>query len=423
MKKLAEFALKDSAIFEARTRKGPEAENVVGKDAEKNGTGGQWGINEPKSDEAVEPLKKEELNKNMKRLLMKFKAEEPFFIVGEAGWGKTSIIKSMAKRFNREVITVYLDKAVASDLGGIPVPVKGKDNNAEQQMAMPQWAAYMKNNPDKQFLLFFDEMNQAAPDVMNALMPIVLENEICNVKFDNFFVGAAGNFEHENKAVSELSGPLESRFKPIIVWETGGEGEWRQAFKYIHEQWDDKLSKALVDKFEKHAQLFVNPREVEQKILKFLYKLKSSGDLDFFDTEDYLERLENLSKEGLSRSQQEDLKRLAEAVNDYMTGKEAAQETSSRRKGQDMIDEDTKKIITNAVKRGYLTQKEDGKIVKYGISRENIPTIFCDEEYTEMPINKEMLDRFINKLEADGITFKYETNADWKKAGLLDPTV
>ena len=40
-----------------------------------------------------------------------------------------------------------------------------------------------------------------------------------------------------------------------------------------------------------------------------------------------------------------------------------------------------------------------------------------------MPINKEMLDRFINKLEADGITFKYETNADWKKAGLLDPTV
>ena len=423
MKKLAEFALKDSAIFEARTRKGPEAENVVGKDAEKNGTGGQWGINEPKSDEAVEPLKKEELNKNMKRLLMKFKAEEPFFIVGEAGWGKTSIIKSMAKRFNREVITVYLDKAVASDLGGIPVPVKGKDNNAEQQMAMPQWAAYMKNNPDKQFLLFFDEMNQAAPDVMNALMPIVLENEICNVKFDNFFVGAAGNFEHENKAVSELSGPLESRFKPIIVWETGGEGEWRQAFKYIHEQWDDKLSKALVDKFEKHAQLFVNPREVEQKILKFLYKLKSSGDLDFFDTEDYLERLENLSKEGLSRSHQEDLKRLAEAVNDYMTGKEAAQETSSRRKGQDMIDEDTKKIITNAVKRGYLTQKEDGKIVKYGISRENIPTIFCDEEYTEMPINKEMLDRFINKLEADGITFKYETNADWKKAGLLDPTV
>lgn len=423
MKKLAEFALKDSAIFEARTRKGPEAENVVGKDAEKNGTGGQWGINEPKSDEAVEPLKKEELNKNMKRLLMKFKAEEPFFIVGEAGWGKTSIIKSMAKRFNREVITVYLDKAVASDLGGIPVPVKGKDNNAEQQMAMPQWAAYMKNNPDKQFLLFFDEMNQAAPDVMNALMPIVLENEICNVKFDNFFVGAAGNFEHENKAVSELSGPLESRFKPIIVWETGGEGEWRQAFRYIHEQWDDKLSKELVNKFEKHAQLFVNPREVEQKILKFLYKLKASGDLELFDTEDYLERLENLTKEGLSRSQQEDLKRLAEAVNDYMTGKEAAQETSSRRKGQDMIDEDTKKIITNAVKRGYLTQKEDGKIVKYGISRENIPTIFCDEEYTEMPINKEMLDRFINKLEADGITFKYETNADWKKAGLLDPTV
>ena len=36
----------------------------------------------------------------------------------------------------------------------------------------------MKNHPDKQFLLFFDEMNQAADDVMNALMPIVLRNVV-----------------------------------------------------------------------------------------------------------------------------------------------------------------------------------------------------------------------------------------------------
>ena len=42
-------------------------------------------------------------------------------------------------------------------------------------------------------------MNQAQPCVMNALMPIVLKNVICNVQFDNFMVGAAGNFEDENE--------------------------------------------------------------------------------------------------------------------------------------------------------------------------------------------------------------------------------
>jgi MoxR-like ATPase len=418
MRKLNEFV--DAYITEARPRKNADA--AVGKDAEKNGSGGQWGINEPVDNEPVEPLDKEQLNKNMKRLLMKFKAEEPFFIIGQAGWGKTSIIKDMAKRFKREVVTVYLDKAAKEDLGGIPVPVQGKDGNAEQQMALPQWAAYMKNNPDKQFLLFFDEMNQAAPDVMNALMPIVLETEIAGIKFNNFFVGAAGNFEHENDAVSELSGPLKSRFKPLIVWETGGEA-WTQAFSHLHKQWDEKLGKQLVDLFERNAEMFDNPREVEHKIFAFLYKLKQSGDNDMFDAEDYLERLENLAKTDLSRTQQTELKNLADQVYNFMIGKQEEQGKGSRsRKGQDMVSDSLKNLITQGVRRGYISQQENGKDVRYGISRENIAMVFCDDEYNTDALNAEMLERIIDKLEADGIKFKYETNADFKKAGLKDPS-
>ena len=60
--------------------------------------------------------------------------------------------------------------------------------------------------------------------------------------------------------------------------------------------------------------------------------------------------------------------------------------------------------------------------LKYGVSRENAPILFCDEEYTEEPMPNEILQRLINKFEADGITFKYEKNADWKRAGLKDPT-
>ena len=294
--------------FVMRIEEGRPRKNVEGKPAEKNGSGGLYGIDEPISDKAVVEIPKEQLNKNMKRLLMKFRTEEDFFIIGKAGWGKTSIIRKLADQFDRKVEVVYLDKAVASDLGGIPVPGKTKKGHGRQEMLMPDWAAKMDENPDTNYLLFFDEMNQAAPDVMNALMPIVLEHEVCRTPFENFFVGAAGNFEDENDAVNELSGPLRSRFKPLITWQT----DWNAAFSHLHGKWDDVLGKEFVSKFEENEELFDNPREVEHKIFKFTSKLKKSGMYSEFDVEDYLDRLQDLVKSNLSRSEESAAKKLAE---------------------------------------------------------------------------------------------------------------
>ena len=399
-------------------------ERIVGKDAKKNGTGGKFAIDEPTDNDAFEPLSKDQLNKNMKRLLMKFKADEPFFIMGEAGWGKTSIIKSMAKRFGRTVITVYLDKCEATDLGGIPVPREDKRGNAYVDSAMPAWAQYMLDHDDQEFLLFFDEMNQADGAVMNALMPIVLETEVCGVKFDNFIVGAAGNFDHENDAVNELSGPLKSRFKPIIVWETGGDAEWKQAFDFMHKEWDEKLGEdgpAFIDILYENRDLFQNPREVEHKILKWCSKMIATDDKDLFDIEDYLDRLEGLAKDDLNRSQEDKLKKLAEATYNLVNGLPLSPE-KRRSKGKEMMDETLKTNIKKAMRNGFMTNGPDSSDKrKYGISRENAHLIFCDPEMTENACNREMFDRFINKLEADGIKFKYETDDEWRKAGYTDP--
>ena len=399
-------------------------ERIVGKDVKKNGTGGKFAIDEPTDNDALEPLSKDQLNKNMKRLLMKFKADEPFFIIGEAGWGKTSIIKSMAKRFGRTVITVYLDKCEATDLGGIPVPREDKRGNAYVDSAMPAWAQYMLEHDDQEFLLFFDEMNQADGAVMNALMPIVLETEVCGVKFNNFIVGAAGNFDHENDAVNELSGPLKSRFKPIIVWETGGDAEWKQAFDFMHKEWDGKLGEdgpAYIDLLQENRDLFQNPREVEHKILKWCSKMIDTDDKDLFDVEDYLDRLDGLTKEDLNRTQEDKLKKLAEATYNLVNGLPLSPERK-RSKGKEMMDETLKNNIKKAMRNGFMTNGPDSPDKrKYGISRENAPLVFCDPEMTENACNREMFDRYINKLEADGIKFKYETDAEWKKAGLVDP--
>ena len=399
-------------------------ERIVGKAAKKNGTGGKFAIDEPTDNDAYEPLSKDQLNKNMKRLLLKFKADEPFFIMGEAGWGKTSIIKSMAKRFGRTVITVYLDKCEATDLGGIPVPREDKRGNAYVDSAMPAWAQYMLEHDDKQFLLFFDEMNQADGAVMNALMPIVLETEVCGVKFDNFIVGAAGNFDHENDAVNELSGPLKSRFKPIIVWETGGDAEWKQAFDYMHKNWDSKLGEdgpEYINLLYENRDLFQNPREVEHKILKWCSKMVDTDDKDLFDVEDYLDRLEGLAKEDLNKPQEDKLKKLAEATYNLVNGLTLSPERK-RSKGKDMMDETLKNTIKKAMRNGFMTNGPDSSDKrKYGISKENAPLVFCDPEMTENACNREMFDRYINKLEADGLKFKYETDDEWRDAGLVDP--
>ncbi len=323
MKSLNQFVMEADASTEPANNKVKQsiekkAEHKVGKTPDNNGSHGTWAIDEPYEDGAVEPLSKDQLNINMKLLLAKIKSEEPFFIIGETGWGKTSIIKDLARRNKRAVITVYLDKALASYLSGIPVPVKGKNGNVESQMAMPQWAAYMNEHADKQFLLFFDDMNQVTPDVMNALRPIVLENVICGIKFKNFMVGAAGNFDYENGAVSELSGPLESLFKSIIVWKSSGNEEWKQAFRYMHKNWDDKLSASLIDKFEKNAYLFENPREVEHKILKFIYNIKQDDEREWFDAEDYEDRLLGLIEKDLKNHERDEITNLAEIMYDYV---------------------------------------------------------------------------------------------------------
>ena len=399
-----------------------DMDKIDNKDAEKNGTGGAIGFNEPKDNEAQDvDLDKSQLDKNTKRLLMKFKAEDDFFIIGKAGWGKTSIIKSLSKKYGYEVITFYLDKCEAADLGGIPVAGKDEKGRPKQIILPPPFADKIAENPKQKYLLFFDEMNQASPDVMNALMPIVLEHEIAGQKYDNFFCGAAGNFESENGAVSELSGPLKSRFKPLIVWETNDEDSWAGVFKYLHKQWDDKLTKKLVDAFEENAELFDNPREIEQKIFeRYIWKMIQKK--DNFDVDEWQDHLLRMAKDELTRNQEENvIPQLAELIYDTVKGggSEKKEEGGGRSRGRDtdinMIPNNVKNAIRQGMKYGYIEQIEDGKKVKYGISRENIGSI------EETILNAEMLERIINKFEADGITFKFEKDSEWKEKGYKDP--
>ena len=168
MKSLNTFVneINEGIINEYRTKKtdkeeAPELKDVKGQDEEENGSGGVWAIEPPTEDDIVNGIDKNTLTRNKKRILMRLKSKKPFFIQGEAGWGKTSIITQLAHQCKRTVITVYLDKAEATDLGGLPVAKKSKKGADYVATLMPAWAKVMYDNPETQFLLFFDEMNQA----------------------------------------------------------------------------------------------------------------------------------------------------------------------------------------------------------------------------------------------------------------------
>ena len=415
-------------ISEKRWIKRPSLKELQGKDPDDVSDDANWAIDEPTDDDIMEEIDWANSSENVQILKEKMNAEEDFFIQGRAGWGKTSLIKKIAKKHGYHIITVYLDKCEAEDLEGNPVSMQNKRGNAVTRKAMPEWASIMRENPEKDFLLFFDEMNQAQPDVMNALMPIVLEHEISGHKFDNFFVGAAGNFEDENGAVNELSGPLKSRFKPLIIWETNTDETWNEAFDFLHKKWDSEFGADFINLFSDNRELFDNPREIDHKIFGFLSNSKKGGDVSWMPAKRYLKRLQGLAKEDLTMSEQKKLATLAEAIYEKMNEKEGNSKQGGEKKakkGKDMISEDLRKAIKNAMVRGYMIQNEDengnpvekgGKPVKYGISRECIFDVFANAD-----VNAEMLQRLINKFEADGLSFKYEKDSEFKKAGLKHP--
>lgn len=408
-----------------------DVDKQAGKDADRNDSHGDWEVDAPTDDDLLEDLDMEHADHNKRQLVLKLKTKRPFFIQGRAGWGKTSVIVKLAKKFNRSVITVYLDKAEATDLGGMPVPVRDEKTGAVSiKTAMPGWAAIMYKHPEKQYLLFFDEMNHAPSDVLHTLMPIVKDHVICGQQFNNFIVGAAGNLQEEDD-LEELPGPLADRFKPIIKWESNTADTWASAFKHLHKVWDKRVGEDLVNACERVCILFENPRDVEGNILQFAEELVKEGDNEWMTVEDVKEQIEGLlmeEREGVShydeRMKNVKVDELAQYIHTYIQsgGKSAASRPQGRMakskggsnsKMNGTIDEKTLEEIKDSLTTGWV--RFEGK--KYGVSLENISSIAVNPD--ESPLTQQQITWLKNNLNILGITPRFKTNAEFIAKGYL----
>lgn len=408
-----------------------------GQDAEENDMI-VWAVDPPTPEDEQEwgQMDPRKMNANSRMLAGAMKSKRNFMVLGEAGWAKTDLITKMAHRAGYTVLTVYLDKAEATDLSGIPVPKEDmkNPNMVYQNAALPAWAFWLINHKDDKVLLFFDELNQADPGVLNALMPIVLKHQIGAVICDNIVIGAAGNKSKENSSLTDIEEhkPLMARFPVQIDWETHTDESWAGFFEYAHKEWDNKIGKAIIDKTEELKEYWGSPRDITLSIFTWV-KENMSGTI-FETPEDLIKLLmkhcvwwEIAPKLKENRAFNDKLAKFCEYMYEYASngGKEKETERASRRgaKGLDQINEGDKKAMIDALEKGFIYYEGQNYYVTLeNVIGDNGHGVF-DVELTG--ITAEVLQKILKQMKADGKTPKYETNADAqrdaKANGWLDP--
>ena len=419
-------------------------------DVEKNDKGQITSETNPKVDDKAAKLDMDKddpdlLTRNGRVLQERFDSEQDFFILGHAGWGKTSIIKKLAEKNGYQIKTVYLDKMPPEDLAGMPVPVKGNANRNTLEQLPPPWAKEIidtKDDPKIKWLLFFDEMNQADPQIMNALMPIVLEKEIAGISNLNYFVGAAGNFKSENE-VFDLPGPLASRFRPIIIWEDDTEDSWKAAMDFMRtakykkghgasvgKTFTEIYGKKFMDLLASICKVFNNPREITDKVLNKYVPIidKGLGNEERYKSKYILQYLMGVDPEGMDslirasvdpRDAKSDMQTLADAIHEVLVNSTKSEEetASAGRRGRSadkpMISKEVAEFIDMAFSKGYYyVYDEENPMTEVPIlSEENIYDVIDPED-----ASAEQVKQYIKHQLAKGKKFKYKTTAE----GLAD---
>ena len=144
-------------------------------------------------------------------VLQCFNKKRPVFLWGPPGIGKSELIEGIAKELNGPMIDLRLGQMDPTDIRGIPFYNK--------DLGLMDWAPPI-DLPSEEFaaqhpvvVLFFDEMNSAAPSVQAAAYQLILNRRVGKYKLpDNVVMVAAGNREGDKGVTYKMPSPLSNRF-------------------------------------------------------------------------------------------------------------------------------------------------------------------------------------------------------------------
>ena len=148
-------------------------------------------------------------------------AEDVPLIIGEAGIGKTALVKELKKRTNSNLVTIDANLLKEGEIGGLPI-VEGRKTvyAIHNKLAEVERLSSLEDN--KNVILFIDELNRCEHAVQQELMNLILNREINGYYLaDNVRVITAMNpsnkyeaFENSDYQVVDMDAAQEDRF----VW-------------------------------------------------------------------------------------------------------------------------------------------------------------------------------------------------------------
>ena len=209
--------------------------------------------------------------------------EENTLVFGNKGIGKSSIVRKFAKDKGKTLLVFPLATMIPEFIGGVPYAQVSADKKTEYfTLLLNEQLAPMFEVKGKDYILFFDEINQAPTEVMNCLYgPCHIDpeqREWCGHSLEFAQIVAAGNLSDGTDGtvyLNELPGPLLDRFDVFQLVNSDKDAmdylkkKWKnipQVAKYIKAMQDNKINPRNMDHILKMLQFEKNPLRMRAKL-------------------------------------------------------------------------------------------------------------------------------------------------------------
>ena len=209
--------------------------------------------------------------------------EENTLVFGNKGIGKSSIVRKFAKDKGKTLLVFPLATMIPEFIGSVPYAQVKSDKKTEYfTLLLNEALAPMFECKGKDYILFFDEINQAPTEVMNCLYgPCHIDpeqREWCGHSLEYAQIVAAGNLSDGTDGtvyLNELPGPLLDRFDVFLLVNSDKDAmdylkkKWKnipQVAKYIKAMQDSKINQRNMDHILKMLQFEKNPLRMRAKL-------------------------------------------------------------------------------------------------------------------------------------------------------------
>ena len=171
----------------------------------------------PKSPKRTNPYNLEETEVSEEEIIKgAIEADLAVFLHGRSSEGKSARVKAI----DPDCVTVYLRNATPESLNGKSVY---DPNTGTLKDIKPTWLQKLEERcerePDKNHIVFFDEITNALPSIQGMAFNIILDKEVNGIwKLpSNARIVAAGNEMSDSLSANQLSEPLFNRFVHVYI--------------------------------------------------------------------------------------------------------------------------------------------------------------------------------------------------------------